>query len=67
MYFANSGGLVQGWDIRELLDGGTEVERVLRFWVGDDVDASIVLDAQGFLYVAAEYQRFNDRLARSAS
>ena len=44
-----------------LLDGGTEVERVLRFWVGDDVDASIVLDAQGFLYVAAEYQRFNER------
>ena len=61
VYFANSGGLVQGWDIRGVLDGGTEVERVLRFWVGDDVDASIVLDAQGFLYVAAEYQRFNDR------
>jgi hypothetical protein len=61
VYFANSGGLVQGWDIRSVLDGGTEVERVLRFWVGDDVDASIVLDAQGFLYVAAEYQRFNDR------
>jgi outer membrane protein assembly factor BamB len=37
------------------------VEQVLRFWVGDDVDASIVLDAQGFLYVAAEYQRFNER------
>ena len=61
VFFANSGGLVQGWDIRSALDGGTQVERVLRFWVGDDVDASIVLDAQGFLYVAAEYQRFNDR------
>lgn len=61
VYFANSGGLVQGWDIRGVLDGGTEVEQVLRFWVGDDVDASIVLDAQGFLYVAAEYQRFNER------
>jgi outer membrane protein assembly factor BamB len=60
-YFANSGGLVQGWDIGALLDGGTEVERVLRFWVGDDVDASIAIDGQGFLYVAAEYQRFNDR------
>ena len=61
VYFANSGGLVQGWDIRDLLAGGTHVERVFRFWVGDDVDASIVLDRQGFLYVAAEYQRFNER------
>jgi hypothetical protein len=61
VYFANSGGLVQGWDIRNLLVGGTEVERVLRFWAGDDVDASIVIDEQGFLYVAAEYQRFNER------
>ena len=60
-YFANSGGLVQGWDIAGLLDGGTEVERVLRFWVGDDVDASIAIDGQGFLYVAAQYQRFNER------
>jgi hypothetical protein len=61
VYFANSGGLVQGWDIRDLLSGGTRVERVLRFWVGDDVDASIVIDRPGFLYVAAEYQRFNER------
>ena len=45
----------------QLLAGGTEVERVLRFWTGDDVDASIVIDGQGFLYVAAEYQRFNER------
>jgi outer membrane protein assembly factor BamB len=61
VYFANSGGLVQGWDISDVLAGGTHVEQVLRFWVGDDVDASIVIDAQGFLYVASEYQRFNER------
>ncbi len=61
VYFANSGGLVQGWDIRNLLSGGTEVERVFRFWAGDDVDATIVIDRQGYLYVAAEYQRFNER------
>lgn len=61
VYFANSGGLVQGWDIGDLLSGGTEVERVFRFWAGDDVDASIVIDERGFLYVAAEYQRFNER------
>ncbi|CAN5746226.1 hypothetical protein BH18ACT17_BH18ACT17_15650 [soil metagenome] len=61
VYFANSGGLVQGWDISDLLAGGTQVEQVLRFWTGDDVDALIVIDKPGFLYVAAEYQRFNDR------
>ena len=61
VYFANSGGLVQGWDISDLLAGGTSYSQVFRFWVGDDVDASIVIDAKGFLYVAAEYQRFNER------
>ncbi|HEX7246671.1 MAG TPA: PQQ-binding-like beta-propeller repeat protein [Actinomycetota bacterium] len=61
VYFANSGGLVQGWDIRDLLEGGTGAEQVFRFWVGDDVDASVVIDDRGFLYVAAEYQRFNER------
>lgn len=61
VYFANSGGLVQGWDIRDLLAGGTDVQQVFRFWAGDDVDASVVIDDRGFLYVAAEYQRFNER------
>jgi len=60
-YFANSGGLVQGWDISDLLAGGTHYEQVFRYWVGDDTDASLVLDGQGFIYAAAEYQRFNDR------
>lgn len=62
-YFANSGGLIQGWDISDVLDGGSSVEQVFRFWAGDDVDASLVMDRQGFLYAAAEYQRFNDRSA----
>jgi hypothetical protein len=61
VYFANSGGLVQGWDISDLLSGGTQFQRVFRFWTGDDVDASLVMDRQGFLYAAAEYQRFNER------
>jgi hypothetical protein len=60
VYFANSGGLVQGWDISDLLDGGTEYHQVFRFWTGDDTDASIVIDDRGFLYVASEFQRFND-------
>ena len=60
-YFANSGGLVQGWDIREPARRRHRGGAGFRFWAGDDVDASIVIDEQGFLYVAAEYQRFNDR------
>jgi outer membrane protein assembly factor BamB len=49
-YFVNSGGLVQGWDL-------ATHERVFRFWTGDDTDASVVIDEDGFLYVASEYER----------
>jgi PQQ-like domain len=60
-YFANSGGLVQGWDISRVLDGGTKATRVFRFWTGDDTDASVVIDEDGFLYVASELERFTAR------
>lgn len=60
-FFANSGGLVQGWDISGVLEGGTDARRVFRFWTGDDVDASIVVDDEGYLYVASELERFNRR------
>jgi len=50
-YFANSGGLVQGWDIRDILRGGTKYKRVFRFWDGDETDASVVIDPEGYLYV----------------
>jgi len=61
VYFANSGGLVQGWDISDILNGGSVATRVFRFWTGDDTDASVTIDDQGYLYVASEYQRFNDQ------
>jgi outer membrane protein assembly factor BamB len=51
VYFSNSAGLVQGWDISDILRGGTRYRRVFRFWDGDDTDASIVIDPQGYLYV----------------
>lgn len=60
VYFANSGGLVQGWDVSGL-DEGVEPTRVFRFWNGDDTDASIVIDDEGFLYVAVENERGNAR------
>jgi outer membrane protein assembly factor BamB len=62
LYFANSGGLVQGWDVSGVLEGGDRIgERVFRFWTGDDTDATIAIDRAGDLYVASEYQRGNDR------
>lgn len=65
-YFANSGGLVQGWDIGPLRPGGAgpaAVTRTFRFWTGDDTDASVVIDRQGMLYVASEYERGTGRSA----
>jgi outer membrane protein assembly factor BamB len=50
VYFGNSGGLVQGWDISDILKGGTHYKRVFRFWDGNETDASIVIDPQGYLY-----------------
>ena len=48
VYFANSGGLVQGWDVAGLrTDPAAVPERVFRFWTGDDTDASLVIDAEG--------------------
>ncbi|MEM7324084.1 MAG: PQQ-binding-like beta-propeller repeat protein, partial [Actinomycetota bacterium] len=60
VYFTNSGGLVQGWDVGGLTEG-REPDRVFRYWTGDDTDASIVVDGDGFLYVASEFERGNQR------
>ncbi|MGI9603523.1 MAG: PQQ-binding-like beta-propeller repeat protein [Acidimicrobiales bacterium] len=60
LYFANSGGLVQGWDITELADG-VPPERVFRYWTGDDVDGTIAIDEEGMLYVGVEYERGTGR------
>lgn len=62
-YFANSAGLVQGWDVSDVLAGGTEVHRTFRFWMGDDVDATIVIDPDGYLYAASQVQRGTARSA----
>jgi WD40 repeat protein len=60
-YFANSGGLVQGWDVSKVLRGGRGYRRVFRFWTGEDTDATVVVDDEGFLYVASEQERNNVR------
>lgn len=62
-YFANSGGLVQGWDLSSLRTGMGTPSRVFRYWTGDDTDASVVVDSEGMLYVASEWERHNARSA----
>jgi len=59
VYFSNSGGLVQGWDISDILAGGTKYKKVFEFWTGDQNDASIVVDQEGNLYVGRHFS-FND-------
>ena len=59
VYFANSGGRVMGIDVSNVEAGEAPV--VFDYWVGDDVDASIVIDADGMLYVPVELERFNSR------
>lgn len=61
VYWANSGGLVMGWDVGPVVAGTGDPVQTFRFWNGDDTDATIAIDADGFLYVAAEYERGNAR------
>jgi outer membrane protein assembly factor BamB len=63
LYFANSGGLVQGWDMSGLRTGTRPPARVFRFWTGDDTDASVVVDEHGMLYVGSEWERRSGRAA----
>lgn len=58
-YFSNSGGRVIGLDLANI-DAG-EAPVVFDYWVGDDVDASIVIDGDGMLYVSVELEKFRAR------
>lgn len=55
VYWANSGGRVMGIDREAALLGRTRI--TFDHWVGDDVDASIVVDRDGMLLVAVEEER----------
>lgn len=55
VYFANSGGRIVGVDMDLALVGEDPV--VFDYWMGDDTDATVVVDAAGMLYVAAELER----------
>jgi len=58
-YFANGGGRVVGVDISDVRSGNLPI--VFDYWLGDDIDASIVIDESGMLYVPVELERFNAR------
>src|SRR4029453_18887372 len=60
VYFSNSGGLVQGWDISGLKSAEMP-QRIFRFWAGEDMDASLVVDEDGFLYGGVEYEKGRPR------
>jgi hypothetical protein len=60
VYFSNSGGLVQGWDITNLKSAQMP-ERTFRFWAGEDMDATLVVDEDGFLYGGVEYEKGRPR------
>jgi hypothetical protein len=60
VYFGNSGGLIQGWDITGLADG-IDPTRTFRYWVGEDTDASVVVDDEGMLYIGAEFEKNKER------
>jgi len=59
LYFANSAGRVVGVDISNVHAGQAPI--VFDFWMGDDIDASIVIDEEGMLYVSAELERYLPR------
>ncbi len=51
-YYSTSAGRIVGVDVSALPNGEASV--VFDYWVGDDVDATIVIDDDGFIYVSAE-------------
>ena len=63
-YFATSGGRVVGVDLSEIEDGDAAV--FFDFWMGDDIDSTITIDEEGFLYVVAhaDHEKNNNTAAR---
>lgn len=54
VYFANSGGRVVGLDVSNIRAG--EAPIVFDYYAGGDIDATMVVDEEGFLYVSIEHE-----------
>jgi hypothetical protein len=59
VYIANSGGRIMGFDVSQVEQGITET--VFDFWTGDDTDATLIADTEGFIYAASQEERFTAR------
>jgi outer membrane protein assembly factor BamB len=58
VYFANSGGRVVGIDTTRLETYESFEELIVfDYWVGDDTDASLIIDEEGMLYAAVQKER----------
>jgi outer membrane protein assembly factor BamB len=60
-YFGNGAGRVVGVDLSSLELGMADV--VFDFWMGDDVDSTIVIDSAGMLYVTPQIDLATPRAA----
>ncbi len=59
-YFGTSAGLIWGYDLSGLASGETPTA-TFRYYTGGDNDASVVVDDEGMLYVAGQYDRNLER------
>ena len=54
LYFTNSGGRVVGLDVSRITEGQAPI--VFDYYTGGDIDATPVIDEEGFLYIAIEHE-----------
>ena len=54
VYFTNSGGRVVGLDVSGIRSGQAPI--VFDYYAGGDIDATPVVDSEGYLYVSIEYE-----------
>ena len=54
VYFSNSGGRIVGLDVSNVRNG--EAPIVFDYYAGGDIDATMVADAEGMIYVSIEHE-----------
>lgn len=59
VYIANSGGRIMGFDTSHIDQGIAPT--VFDFWTGDDTDATLVADDEGYIYAVSEMDRSNNQ------
>lgn len=67
IYFANSGGMIWGYNFRKLIENPKNIKDalVLKFWAGDDIDATMTVDEQGMLYAGVELEKVSDKYSKA--